>query len=61
VDELRHGTDMDAVNDFKSIRSKLERREQKAEFEAKNPPPPAWYSKTVVWTPEGGYGVKPSA
>jgi hypothetical protein len=52
---------MDAVNDFKSIRSKLERREQKAEFEAKNPPPPAWYSKTVVWTPEGGYGVKPSA
>jgi hypothetical protein len=30
---------MDAVNDFKSIRRKLERREQKAEFEAKNPAP----------------------
>ncbi len=26
-----------AVHDFKSIRQKLERQEQKAEFEAKNP------------------------
>jgi hypothetical protein len=47
---------MDAVNDFKSIRRKLERQDQKAEHEAQNPPPPAWYSKPVVWTPDGGYG-----
>jgi hypothetical protein len=48
-----------SVFDFKSIRSKVERMEQKTEYEAKNPPPPAWYSKPVVWTPEGGYGNKP--
>jgi hypothetical protein len=29
---------MDAVNDFKSIRRKLERQEQKAEFEARTHP-----------------------
>lgn len=28
--------------------------DQKAEFEAKNPPAQAWYSRPVVWTPEGG-------
>jgi hypothetical protein len=38
---------MDAVNDFKSIRRKLERQEQKAEFEAK--------SRPVAWTPDGGH------
>jgi hypothetical protein len=41
------------VFDFKSIRQKLERQEQKAEFEEKNPKP----AMTVVWTPEWGYGV----
>jgi hypothetical protein len=41
------------VFDFKSIRQKLERQEQKADFEEKNPKPPM----TVVWTPEWGYGV----
>jgi hypothetical protein len=29
---------MAIVHDFKSIRRKLDRQEQKAEFEAKNPP-----------------------
>jgi hypothetical protein len=43
---------MSAVFDFKSIRSKLERQEQKADFEAKNPP-----AMKVVWSPEWGYGV----
>lgn len=47
---------MSIVSDFKSIRSKLERMEQKAEFDVNNPPPPAWYSAPVVWTPEQGYG-----
>jgi hypothetical protein len=42
------------VFDFKAIRSKLERQEQKAEFEEKNPKP-----NPVVWTPEWGYGVAP--
>jgi hypothetical protein len=41
------------ITNFKSIRQKLERQEQKAEFEAKNPRP----DNTVVWTPEWGYGV----
>lgn len=42
---------MSIITDFKSIRQKLERQEQKAEFEEKNPP-----AMTVVWTPEWGYG-----
>jgi hypothetical protein len=46
---------MDDVNDFKSIRAKLERQEQKAKFEAKNPPAPMWFNMPIVWTPEGGY------
>lgn len=48
---------MSIVTDFKSIRQKLERQDQKTEFEAKNPPPPAWYSNAIVWTPEYGYGA----
>jgi hypothetical protein len=40
------------VFDFKSIRRSLERQEQKAEFEEKNPKPAA-----VVWTPEYGYAI----
>jgi hypothetical protein len=52
---------MSIIHDFKSIHSKLERQEQKAEFEVKNPPPPAWYSKPVVWTPEYGYGKPPAS
>jgi hypothetical protein len=40
------------VTDFRSIRRKLERQEQKADFEEKNPKP----AMTVVWTPEWGYG-----
>jgi hypothetical protein len=31
-----------AVHDFKAIARKLNRQEQKAEFEAKNPEPAAW-------------------
>jgi hypothetical protein len=46
---------MDAVNDFKSIRRKLERQEQKAEFEEKNPPAPMWFNVPIAWTPDGGY------
>jgi hypothetical protein len=46
---------MSVVTDFKAIRRKLERQDQKAEFEDKNPPPPAWYSQPVVWTPDRGY------
>jgi hypothetical protein len=40
------------VTDFRSINRKLNRQEQKAEFDAKNPPP-----AKVVWTPEHGYAV----
>jgi hypothetical protein len=40
------------VTDFRSINRKLHRQEQKAEFDAKNPPP-----AKVVWTPEWGYGA----
>lgn len=50
---------MNITDDFKSIRRKLERQDQKAEFEDKNPPPPAWYSKPVVWTPNGRYSGTP--
>jgi hypothetical protein len=42
------------VFDFKSIRLKLDRQEQKAEFEEKNPKPD---QNKVVWTPEWGYGT----
>jgi hypothetical protein len=38
---------MSIIHDFKSIRRKLERQEQKAEFEAKSQP--------IAWTPEHGY------
>lgn len=40
---------MSIVTDFRSIRRKLERQEQKVEFEEKNPKP-------MVWNPEWGYG-----
>lgn len=40
---------MNAVTDFKSIKRIVDRQEQKAEFDAKNPPPPAWYSMSVCW------------
>lgn len=43
---------MSIVTDFPSIRRKLERQEQKVEFEEKNPKP-----APVVWTPEYGYGA----
>lgn len=43
---------MSSVFDFKSIRTKLERQEQKAEYEANNPP-----AMKVVLTPEYGYAV----
>jgi hypothetical protein len=49
-----------AVTDFKSIKRIVDRREQKAEFEEKNPKPPAWYSNAIVWTPEYGYAPPPS-
>lgn len=45
---------MSAVFDFKLIHRKVERLEQKAEFDAKNPKPDP---NAVVWTPEWGYGV----
>jgi hypothetical protein len=45
---------MNIIDDFKSLRRKVDRMDQKAEHEAQNPPPPAWYSKPVVWTPERG-------
>ncbi|MHC2867968.1 hypothetical protein ACVIYH_009101 [Bradyrhizobium diazoefficiens] len=48
---------MSIVSDFKSIRRKLERMEQKADHEAKNPPPPAWYGMPVMWSPEQGYAI----
>jgi hypothetical protein len=47
---------MNIIHDFKSLRRKLERMDQKAEHEAQNPPPPAWYDKPIAWTPEHGYG-----
>lgn len=40
------------VTDFPSIARKLNRQEQKAEFDAKNPPAPK-----VVWHPEHGYAL----
>lgn len=46
---------MSIIHEFKAIRRKLERQDQKAEFEDRNPPPPAWYSKPTVWTPDSGY------
>lgn len=46
---------MSIIHDFRSIKRKLERQEQKAEFDAKNPPPPAWYEMPVCWSPEQGY------
>lgn len=51
---------MSIVTDFKSIRRKLERQEQKAEFEEKNPPPAMYgwpYGVAVpmaITTEEGG-------
>lgn len=42
------------VFDFKAIRRKLDRQEQKAEFEAKNPKPDP---NAPVWPTEWGYGV----
>ena len=42
------------VFDFKSIRRSLERQEQKADFEEKNPKP--LDAAPVVWSPEWGYG-----
>lgn len=47
---------MSIVSDFKSIRRKLERMEQKAEYDEKNPAP-AWYDMPVMWSPEQGYAV----
>jgi hypothetical protein len=46
---------MNIIDDFKSLRRKVERMDQKAEHEAQNPPP-AWYDKPIRWTPEHGYG-----
>lgn len=51
---------MNAVHDFKAIARKLNRLEQKAKFEAKNPKPEPssiFASGTVVWTPEHGYNL----
>jgi hypothetical protein len=45
---------MSAVFDFKSIRRSVERLEQKADFEEKNPKPTP---NPIVWTPEWGYGT----
>lgn len=44
--------------DVKSIHLKLERQEQKADFEEKNPKVDP---NKVVWSPEWGYGVMPFA
>ena len=44
---------MSIISDFKSIRRKLERMEQKAEYDEKNPTP-AWYDMPVMWSPEQG-------
>jgi hypothetical protein len=51
----------DIITDFKSIRRKLDRQDQKADHEAKNPAPPAWFNKPIVWTPERGYAAPESA
>lgn len=40
---------MSAVTDFKAIKRILDRQEQKAEFDANNPPPPAWYNLAMCW------------
>lgn len=37
------------VFDFPAIKRKIERQEQKADFDANNPPPPEWYNLTVCW------------
>lgn len=47
---------MSIVTDFRSINRKLERQEQKADFEEKNPKPDP---SKVVWSPEWGYGMAP--
>jgi len=45
-----------AVFDFPSIARKLNRQEQKADFEEKNPKPEP---NKVVWHPQYGYGPVP--
>jgi hypothetical protein len=46
---------MSIVTDFKSIRRSLERQEQKADFEEKNPKP--LDAAPIVWMPEYGYAI----
>jgi len=46
-----------AVFDFTSIARKLNRQEQKADFEEKNPKPEP---NKVVWHPLYGYGAAPN-
>jgi hypothetical protein len=46
---------MSIIHDFKSLRRKVERMDQKAEFEEKNPPVPASFWEQFLGYPAGSF------